>query len=69
MTRQQQAAAALGDAARERLNKATVCQEAGERLNNPECIQIGECSWFRHSQDSFRLSNESNLPPGYIEEN
>jgi hypothetical protein len=47
----------------------SVCKRAGEKLDNQECIALGECSWFRHSQDSFRLYPElSNVPPGYRDE-
>lgn len=49
-------------------SEPSVCIKAGEKLTNRECVELGECSWFRHSQDSFRLNpGLSNLPAGFVE--
>lgn len=43
----------------------SVCTNNGMKKTNPDCIALGECSWFRHSQDS--MSSIGNLPPGFVE--
>lgn len=46
----------------------SICQEAGEKLENKDCIRLGECSWFRHSQDTYKLHGTiGNLPTGFKE--
>lgn len=44
----------------------SVCKEKGELLDNSLCVELGECSWFNHSQDSYRFATlKDNYPPGF----